>query len=176
MIRSPGLACRFVGMSIAPKTYFPAHGAMNMNALSGIVSGVAGAAALTAVHEAARKNLPDAPRMDVLGMRALGQSFRAAGQTPPSRERLHELALAGDIVANSAYYSLVALGPPEGAVARGALLGLAAGLGAVFLPGPLGLGSAPSNRTTQTQAMTVGWYLLGGLAAGLAYQTLGSRR
>jgi hypothetical protein len=55
-------------------------------------------------------------------------------------------------------------------------LGLAAGLGAVFLPGPLGLGSAPSNRTTQTQAMTVGWYLLGGLAAGLAYQTLGSRR
>lgn len=147
-----------------------------MNSLPALISGVTGALALTAVHETARKNVASAPRMDVLGMRAISHSLRSMGQPVPSRERLHQAALIGDVMANSAYYSLVGWGDPETAPARGALLGLAAGLGAVALPGPLGLGSAPSNRTTATQTMTVGWYLLGGLAAGLAFQALGRRR
>jgi hypothetical protein len=66
----------------------------------------------------------------------------------------------------------VGVGRPQGALLRGAALGLAAGLGAVFLPGPLGLGEAPSNRTPATTAMTIGWYLIGGLAAALAYRTM----
>ncbi|HEX5270840.1 MAG TPA: hypothetical protein VFW33_10150 [Gemmataceae bacterium] len=139
-----------------------------MTTLRALGSGLAGALALTAVHETARRALAGAPRMDVLGMRGIARSLEAVGQTPPEEGRLHELALAGDILSNSLYYSMVGVGGPEGAWLRGALLGLAAGVGAVLLPGPLGLGEAPSNRTPATRAMTVGWYLLGGLAAAAA--------
>jgi hypothetical protein len=110
--------------------------------------------------------------MDVLGMRAIARSMEALGQEPPPACRLHDLALVGDIVANSLYYSLVGVGRPEGAWLRGTLLGLAAGVGAVVLPRSLGLGAAPSKRTAATQAMTVGWYLFGGLAAAAAGRLL----
>ncbi|GAB3823275.1 hypothetical protein GCM10028895_29990 [Pontibacter rugosus] len=78
------------------------------------------------------------------------------------------MALAGDVLSNSLYYSLAGTG--KDAWWRGAILGATAGAGAVLLPGPLGLGEEPSNRTTKTQAMTVGYYLLGGLvAAAIGY-------
>lgn len=141
-----------------------------------LVSGLTGAIALTTVHETARRELADAPRMDLLGMQAIRRSMTAISQQPPGEERLHEVALAGDVIANSAYYSLVALGKPEGAWIRGALLGLAAGIGAVALPGPLGLDKSPSSRSTATQAMTIGWYLLGGIAAAGAYRLLARHR
>jgi hypothetical protein len=140
-----------------------------------VAGGAAGALALTLVHEAARHAVPDAPRMDVLGKRALASGLRSAGMPPPPEPRLHDLALAGDLVSNTAYYALVGVGGPDGAVARGTLLGLAAGLGAVFLPGPLGLGTGPSRRTSQTAGMTVALYTLGGLVAGAAYRGLRGR-
>jgi hypothetical protein len=141
-----------------------------MSFLRALASGLVGAVALTAIHETARRITPDAPRMDVLGMRAVAKSMRAFDQEPPVP--LHEITLAGDIVSNSLYYSLVAVGDARTALLRGAALGAAAGLGAVFLPEPLGLGEQPS-RGAATQAMTVAWYLAGGLAAGAAYQLLG---
>jgi hypothetical protein len=141
-------------------------------AFEAVVGGAAGALALTLVHEAVRRAVPDAPRMDILGERAITAGLRAAGAEPPPDPRLHDLALAGDLASNTAYYALVGLGGPSGAVARGGLLGLAAGLGAVFLPGPLGLGTGPSRRTQRTAAMTVAWYTLGGLVAGAVYRTL----
>lgn len=145
-------------------------------AFEALTGGAAGAAVLTLVHETARRTVPDAPRMDVLGERAIAAGWRAAGAVPPPRRQLHDLALAGDLASNAAYYSLIGLGSAEGAVARGALLGLAAGIGAVVLPGPLGLGTQPSRRTPQTAAMTVAWYTLGGLVAGAVYRGLHGRR
>ena len=141
-------------------------------AIAALASGAAGAAVLTLVHETVRRATPDAPRMDVLGKRAIAAGVRAAGAEPPSGARLHGAALAGDLLANTAYYSLLGLGRADGALARGGLLGLAAGLGAVVLPGPLGLGTKPSRRTPQTAAMTVAWYTLGGLVAGAVYGCL----
>ncbi len=137
-----------------------------------LVSGLIGAVALTAVHETARRVAPKAPRMDVLGMRAIAQTMRAGGETPPQRDDLHTLALAGDIVANAAYYSLVGVGNPKGAWWRGAALGAVAGVGGVALPGLLGLGSDASARSRPTEVMTVAWYTIGGLAAGAAYGAL----
>ena len=84
------------------------------------------------------------------------------------------MTLAGDIVSNAAYYSLTGSG--KNAWLRGGLLGLAAGVGGVVLPGPLGLGTAPSNRTTKTQVMTVAWYLLGGLAAAAVASAFNQKR
>jgi hypothetical protein len=54
-------------------------------------------------------------------------------------------------------------------VLAGTALGLAAGIGAVALPGPMGLGSEPSTRTPQTTALTIGLYLLGGVVAGATF-------
>ena len=134
-----------------------------------MAGGLAGAVALTLVHETMRRFVPNAPRMDVLGMRSIEKLMTKADAEPPQdKDKLHTWALTGDVVSNSLYYSLAGTG--SNAWWRGAALGAAAGLGAVYLPGPLGLGEAPSNRTTQTQLMTVGYYLLGGLvAAALGY-------
>lgn len=143
-----------------------------MTLLKALGGGMVGALALTAIHETARRVFQDAPRMDVLGMRAIRKSLRAAGAEPPPDDELFGLTLAGDIVSNSLYYALVGLGDPRRAAARGALLGLAAGLGAVLLPGPLGLGTDASARTRETQLMTVAWYTAGGLVAGAAMQSL----
>ena len=131
-------------------------------------NGFAGAVALTLVHETVRRLRPhDAPLMDVLGMRGLRKLLGKADAPQPDEPTAYALTLAGDLLSNGFYYSLVGTG--RHAWARGAALGLAAGVGGVVLPGPLGLGEAPSNRTPQTKAMTVAWYLLGGLvAAGVA--------
>ncbi|TGE26305.1 hypothetical protein [Hymenobacter metallicola] len=131
--------------------------------LQALGSGLAGALVLTAIHETARRISPDAPRMDVLGMRGLRKLLGKARAPQPDPATLFNLTMAGDILSNGLYYSLVGRG--KKAWARGSILGLAAGAGGVLLPGPMGLGEAPSNRTRQTQVMTVAWYLLGGLAA-----------
>ncbi|HEX8349164.1 MAG TPA: hypothetical protein VF598_04320 [Hymenobacter sp.] len=129
-----------------------------------LFSGLAGSMVLTLLHENARRIAPDvAPRMDVLGMRALRKLLNKADAPQPDHDTLFNATMAGDILTNGLYYSLVGKG--KKAWGRGAMLGLAAGIGGVLLPGPLGLGKAPSSRTPQTKLMTVAWYLVGGLAA-----------
>ena len=143
-----------------------------MKALQALGSGLVGACTLTLIHETVRQFVPEAPRADVLGKRAIAKLTRATGHTPPSEDDLHALALAGEVVSNSLYYSLVGVGGRRHVWALGALLGLGAGIGAVVLPEPLGLGSEPTARTPETKAMTVAWYLVGGLAATAAFQIL----
>jgi len=129
-----------------------------------LFSGFAGSIVLTLLHENARRIAPEiAPRMDILGMRALRKILDKADAPQPDRDTLFNVTMAGDILTNGLYYSFIGSG--KRAWQRGALLGLAAGVGGVVLPGPLGLGEAPSNRTPQTKLMTVAWYLMGGLAA-----------
>ncbi|MES2462168.1 MAG: hypothetical protein V4671_16405 [Armatimonadota bacterium] len=143
-----------------------------MSLKAAALSGFIGACTLTLIHETARRVVPNAPRMDVLGMRAIAKSLRKLDTTPPDGDDLHHLALVGDVISNSFYYGLVGLAKPENALVPGTLLGAAAGVGAVLLPEPLGLGSAPSSRTTETTVMTVAWYTAGGIAAALAYRAL----
>jgi hypothetical protein len=140
-----------------------------MKLAKALASGLVGALALTLINESARKVIPDAPRTEKLGMRWVAQKFRQMDRPVPDRKRLYWMAFADDIVSNTLYYSLVGAGSRRGTWLRGALLGAGGGLGAVVLPPQLGLGEGPTARTTETQAMTVGWYLLGGLAAAAAY-------
>ena len=142
-----------------------------------LMSGLAGAATVTVLNESVRRAAPEvAPRMEILGMRALKAGFEAADADVPPRRDLIKLAFGGEVASNTAYYSLVGLARPENAVAVGAMLGLAAGVGAVLLPGPMGLGEEPSTRTPGTTAMTVAWYFAGGLVAGLVAKAVGSRQ
>ena len=140
------------------------------------LSGLAGAFTVTVLNEAVRRAAPRiAPRMEILGMRAAKAGFEAANiEVPPRRELIKE-TLAAEVVSNSAYYSLVGLVDPEDAIVTGTALGLAAGVGAVLLPGPMGLGEEPSARTPATIVMTVAWYLAGGLAAGMIWNAVGKR-
>ncbi|WP_051360146.1 hypothetical protein [Adhaeribacter aquaticus] len=138
--------------------------------LVALASGITGAVTLTLVHEAARRLVPYAPRMDVLGMRAIARGMYKFNERPPAEETLFRYSILGDIISNSLYYSLTGTG--RKAWWRGAALGLAAGVGGVALPGPMGLGTEPSGRTPQTKAMTVALYFLGGLAAATLSRVL----
>jgi hypothetical protein len=145
-----------------------------MKLLSSLAAGFTGAIALTVLHETVRRLRPeDAPRMDVLGMRGLRKLLGKARAPQPDDDTLFNLTMAGDILSNGLYYTLVGSG--KHAVSRGLALGVLAGAGGVLLPGPLGLGEAPSNRTPQTQAMTVAWYTVGGLVAGAVASALRKR-
>lgn len=146
-----------------------------MKILPSLAAGLAGALALTALHETVRRLRPrDAPRMDLLGERALRQLLAKVDADQPDDQEAYFLTMAGDVVSNALYFSLVGSGKHTGR--RSLLLGLAAGVGGVVLPGPLGLGTAPSNRTPQTQAMTVAWYTVGGVVAGAVARALRPRR
>jgi len=132
-----------------------------------LLSGVAGATVLTAAHETLRHMHNLAPRMDLMGMQALRRILFRTGAPQPGPRRLFWYTLAGDFVSNALFYSLGGL-KVRHSLLRGTLLGFSAGLGALLLPGPLGLNTHASRRTTATALMTMGLYTLGGLTAGLA--------
>jgi len=129
-----------------------------------LTSGVAGALALTAIHELGRRRLLDAPRMDEVAMRGLRRILPGKQRDP---RRLHQLALAGDLLSNSIYYSVIAASTRKATWTRAAVLGTAAGLCALFLPERLGLGAPQNSHRRANQFMTVGWYLAGALVAAV---------
>jgi hypothetical protein len=136
-----------------------------MKALYALEGGVAGAAALTLIHETVKKAVPNAPRMDLLGMNAMAKGLKVIGARTPGERELYGWSLTGDLLSNTIFYSFAGIGKKENALVKGATLGLIAGLGAVFLPKPLGLNEEASNRTIETKIMTVGLYVIGGLVA-----------
>ena len=134
-----------------------------------LTAGLAGACAVTAIHEIARRTLPDAPRLDILGRRAL---HRLSGGRLDDGPQNQAIALAGDIVANSAYYGTAAAAADRGGPAVLVAAGLLAGLGAVMLPGPLGLGESPTNLTRRTQLLTIAWYTAGALCTWAVHRRM----
>ena len=135
------------------------------------ISGLAGAAALTAVHQAARALTDSAPRMDVVGMRALARGSKALEtDAPETHKGLYRAALAGDLICNSAYYSLAST------YTRGTVMGVLAGVCALVLPQRMGLGNPPKSDLLSNQVMTLSWYLIGGLVAAGTAQWLTNRR
>lgn len=137
-----------------------------MKLSSAIGGGIAGAITLTLIHETVRRSISNAPRMDLLGMEAIAKTLDSVDAEVPKEDKLFKITMAGDIVSNALYYSLTGIGKGEQAVLRGAFLGLAAGIGAVYLPKPLGLNAAPAGRTIQTKVMTFALYTIGGVVAG----------
>ena len=151
---------------------------MDMNTLSSadvrvaVLAGLAGAGALTVIHESARQFVPHAPRTDVLGSRAIVATYRWLGLTPPTGWTLYALAIAADLSSNGAIYAAIPLGDRRTAYHRGLAIGLLTGLTAWLLPPAIGLGHMPGRRTPHTQAMTLAWYAAGGLAAAAVSQLL----
>jgi hypothetical protein len=128
-----------------------------------LASGFVGAAALTAIHETARQMIDAPPRMDVVGMRGLERLYRFAGAEPPGTDVLYRQTMAGDLMSNGVYYAAIPGGSARAVWTKAVALGLAAGVGAILLPRPLGLGEPPNNERTRTRVLTVAWYLAGAL-------------
>jgi len=144
-----------------------------MNTFStALLAGGIGAVATNLLHEVVRRLTPDAPRVDLLGMQALSRLLHVAGLPTPDHSALYTMTLLGDLASNSAYFALVGTGPRERAITVGSALGLAAGVGAVYLPPYLGLSTRPTERTATTAALTVALYSSGGLVASLTYRAL----
>jgi hypothetical protein len=147
-----------------------------MKPITALGGGVAGALAVTLIHESVKRIVPQAPRMDLLGMNAIAKGLNAAGWKTPGGNTLYAMALAGDLVSNALYYSIAGIGKEKNIWLRSSLLGLAAGIGAVTLPGPLGLNERHSNRTLTTQLMTVGLYVTGALVTTAIIKLLAKKK
>jgi hypothetical protein len=141
-----------------------------MKVSAGLAGGLAGTLTVASIHEALKRVTPDAPRMDVLDMELIRKGLKSLNKEVPGEDELQRWAVGGELFCDTAYYGLVAMGGKKGVWLRGALLGLIAGVTAVVLPKPLGLSEEASNKTLGTQIMTVGLYLMGGLAASAITQ------
>ena len=128
-------------------------------------AGVTGAVVLTVMHETIRQFVPDAPRMDVLGERALVKIFHLIRRPLPPKAERDRITLYGDVASNALIYSFVGSG--KSARRRGIMIGLLAGFGALYLPEPLGLGKAPHSESQRNRKLTIAYYLIGGLVAGM---------
>jgi general stress protein 26 len=140
-----------------------------------LAAGLSGAVALTVAHEAGRRLLPHAPRLDRVAGRGIARLLGAAGAGRPDGFGLYLGALGGDLLANSLYYAAGFAGRPRRAWTRGLLLGTMAGLGAVTLPRRLGIQPPRRARQPSSQRLTVAWYALAGLAAAGCYRALSGR-
>ena len=138
-----------------------------MNLIASVAGGLAGALAVTVLHQIIKKYDSDAPRLDLLAMEAISKGYKMADQPVPSKSTLYEYSLVGDIASNALYFGLASAGKSNKAISKGVLAGLSAGLGAVFAPEQLGLSKKYSNKTTKTQLMSVAYYLIGGIVTGL---------
>ena len=136
------------------------------------IGGLAGAITLNLLHETVRRVDKDAPRIDLIGEEGLNKTIEAAGGDPLTGNSLYAATLAGDLLSNSAYYSLIGSGKDKHLITRGAIVGLTAGIGALKLTKSMGLSDAPVTRTSKTKLMTVGYYLAGGLVTACVIKAL----
>ncbi|RZK39024.1 MAG: hypothetical protein EOO90_20235 [Pedobacter sp.] len=143
-----------------------------MKLLNSLVGGFAGAIALNCIHETARQFIPAAPHIHKIGEQAVVKLTDAGKIKRPNDNRVYAVALAGDIISNTIYYSAIGVGPSSKRFTKAISLGLTAGTAALNLTGPMGFDDAPVNRTTETKVMTVAWYLIGALVTAAVINSL----
>jgi len=143
-----------------------------MRLLPSILGGLAGAVAVTLIHEVLKRTDDQAPRMDKLGMEAIADGMEEMDQPVPDTRTLGTMAFIGEILANTAYYSLTGIGRRSAAEKKGSILGIIAGLGSIFLPKPMGLNEKHSNKSAKTRLMAMGLYFLGGYIASKVTKAL----
>lgn len=146
-----------------------------MKIIKNIIGGLAGAIALNILHETVKRFEHDAPRVDLVGEEALNKGLEAVGSEPLEGYSLYAVTLAGDLLSNAFYYSLIGAGKRKYLILRGLGYGIAAGVGALKLTKPMGLNDAPVTRTEKTQVLTVAYYTLGGLVTALTTKALRSK-
>lgn len=140
--------------------------------LTSAIGGLAGTAALTLLNEAVKKIDRDAPHFDLLGMNALAKVIKGGGLKNAVLGHPIQASMAGDLLSNSLYFGLANGSTKKQTLVRGSLLGLGAGFGAVALAKPLGLDERAARASRKAKALTVAWYVIGGLVAAAVINIL----
>ncbi|TDQ11361.1 hypothetical protein [Pedobacter metabolipauper] len=143
-----------------------------MSKLKNLVAGLAGAIALNILHETLRHKKDDVPRIDLLGEDALQKVLRHFSVSIGNKDDLYKATLAGDVIGNAFYYSLIGTGGAGYIWPKALVLGIGAGIGAVTLPEPLGLDDEPVTKTDQVKVLTVGYYVFGALVTATVLKLL----
>lgn len=143
-----------------------------MKPLTNLIGGLAGAVALNILNETVKRLVHDAPHIDLVGEQAVIKITRKAGMAPPAGESLFIAAIAGDLISNTIYYSLIGRGNGSNIMLKGLGYGLGAGLGALAATAPMGLDDVPITKTETTKILTVAWYVLGGVVAAATIKAL----
>jgi hypothetical protein len=146
----------------------------DMNGLNkNMVGGLIGALVLNVIHSAAKRFDDKAPEVDKVGEEAMQKTVRFAGFKPPKGNALVAATFGADVASNAMLYTLIGYGGKKNMLLKGALLGTVVGLATLTIPEQAGLDASPIKKTDRTKLMTVAWYVIGGIAAGLAIKTLG---
>ncbi len=142
-----------------------------MRWIRNMAAGLIGSVALNILHEVVRKNVSNAPEVNLVGAEAVNKTLSQYNRPIQSPDDLHKVTLELDLIANTTYYSMIG-GNGKYIWPKAIIMGLSAGFGALQIPKPLGLDETPVNQTKQKQAMTVGYYLFGALVTALALKTI----
>jgi len=137
-----------------------------MKLIHNLLGGLAGAVALNLLHETMKRIQPDAPHVDEVGEQAAAKAIELTGLDVPEHKTLAGVTLAADLASNAFFYSMIGQGKESNLVPRGAVYGLAVGLGTLGLAGAGPVDDTPITKTTATKMMTVAWYVFGGVVAG----------
>lgn len=146
---------------------------MNMtNALEG---GLAGATALTMLHEAIDKIDPKAPNTKFLSKPGIIKKIKKYSSKKGPKSVKFYIRLATEFLASMGYFGLPGLGKKKNVVLIGGLLGAAAGAGVAFQhrddEANLDERSAAWNKI-----VTIALYTAGGLIAGGVMKSLNSKK
>jgi len=146
-----------------------------MSKVKNLIAGAAGVIALNVLHETLKKESDDVPRVDLLGEDAVQKVLKYFGSSVPDKASLYKTTLAGDLISNTLYYSLIGAGNQKYLWPKAVFLGLTAGIGAVKLPEPMGLDPEPVTKTDQVKVLTVGYYIFGAIVTGLVLNLLNKK-
>jgi len=140
-----------------------------MTTTRNLLAGFGGALAVNLLHEALKKKVKDAPRLDKIGENAVQKATMMTSDKPiENKGKLYATALGADLVANTMYYAMIGAGNPKHIWPKAVGLGVTAGTGAITLPSALGINGIHTDKTAKTKSMTMGYYLFGALVtAGL---------
>jgi len=143
-----------------------------MSKLKNLIAGLAGAVALNILHETLKNKDSNMPRVDLLGEDALQKTLKYFGGKIDHKDDLYKATLAGDIIGNTLYYSLIGADKSAYIWPKAVFFGLTAGIGAVTLPKPMGLDETPVAKNDEVKVLTVAYYLFGALVTGAVLNML----
>jgi hypothetical protein len=146
-----------------------------MSTLKNLVAGFTGAIALNMLHETLKNEKSNVPRIDLLGEDALQKTLKHFGTSIENKKDLYKATLAGDVLSNTFYYSLIGAGNPAYIWPKAIFFGLSAGIGALKLPEPMGLDPEPVTKTDQVKVLTVGYYVFGALVTAVVLNLLSKK-
>ncbi len=158
-----------------------------MKLASAIEGGLAGATTISLLGETLRKIDGRPAGSNGFNGKKLKKRFKKARSKKPLQASKQYIRLAGDLLGSTAFLGLSSLGKRKHAMLRGAILGTAAGLGAVLLndnqkEGNKANGHEGYPSTMQAtdailqKAMEVGMFTLGGIIAGRLLKGSGKKK